>query len=177
MSDTIARIRRAHAAYAHASSRHQRLPNRPTLRLAVVTCMDGRINVNDALGLADGEAHIIRNAGGIVTEDVLRSLVVSQWALGTEEIMVVQHEGCGMIGLDEKDLAVRIAHETGATLSFQLGGFVDLESSVRGSVQRARDCHLLRHRHRVSGFILDLARMTLSEVVASGSPPTEQPLG
>jgi len=134
--------------------------------------MDGRINVNEALGLADGEAHIIRNAGGIVTEDVLRSLVVSQWALGTEEIMIVQHEGCGMIGLDEKDLAARIALETGATLSFQLGGFVDLESSVRGSVQRARECQLLRHRHWVSGFILDLESRTLREVVASGSPPT-----
>jgi len=171
VSETISRIRRANAAYARASAGRPTLSNRPTLQLAVITCMDGRINVHEALGLSDGEAHIIRNAGGIVTEDALRSLVVSQWALGTAEIVIIQHTGCGMMGLGENDLRTRIAQETGATLPFQLGGFVDLESSVRGSVQRARECQLLRQRERVSGFIFDLESRILREVDSGASPP------
>jgi carbonic anhydrase len=126
--------------------------------------MDGRINVNEALGLADGEAHILRNAGGLATDDVLRSLVVSQWALGTEEVVVIQHTGCGMLGLDEPSLCARIAQETGAELPFALAGFADMEASVRASVERIRGCPFVRARDRVSGCIFDLESRLLRQV-------------
>ena len=118
--------------------------------------MDARININEALGLADGEAHIIRNAGGLVTDDVLRSLILSQWAMGTEQIVVIQHTGCGLHGLDQEALAARITDETGATAPSGFGAFTDLEASVRGSLDQLRSCATLRARDNVSGFLFDV---------------------
>jgi carbonic anhydrase len=151
MADMVDRLLEANAAHAHSLASVPTGPARPTLGLAVVTCMDARINVNEALGLANGEAHVIRNAGGIVTDDVLRSLVVSQWALNTREVIVIQHTGCGMLRLDEGGLRARLAHESGEVLPFGLLGFDDLEASVRESVRRLKSCVFLHVRARVTG--------------------------
>ena len=164
MTPRLASIQSANEAYVRAAAQRPLLPSRPSLGLAVITCMDGRINVSEALGLADGEAHILRNAGGLATDDVLRSLVVSQWALGTEEVVVIQHSGCGMLGLDEPSLRARIAQETGAAPPFALAGFADLEASVRASVEHIRACQCLRARDRVSGCIFDLETRRLRQV-------------
>ena len=164
MTPRLARIQSANETYARSAAQRPLWPSRPSLGLAVVTCMDGRINVNEALGLADGEAHILRNAGGLATDDVLRSLVVSQWALGTEDVLVIQHTGCGMLGLDEPSLRAQIAQETGAELPLALGGFADLQASVRAAVGRIRACQSLRARDRVSGCIFDLESRLLRQV-------------
>lgn len=164
MTPRLASIRSANEAYARACAGRPVLPARPSLGLVVLTCMDCRINVHEALGLADGQAHILRNAGGLATDDVLRSLVVSQWALGTEEVLVIQHTTCGMLGLDEPSLRAQIAQETGAAPPWPLAGFEDLEASVHDSVERIRACQSLRARDRVSGFIFDLETRQLRQV-------------
>ena len=106
------------------------LPAHPRRKLAVVACMDARLDVANALGLGLGEAHVIRNAGGIVTDDVLRSLIVSHHVTGTQEIMVVNHTGCGMQGLQDEELAVRLERETGRSAPVSFHAFTDLEENV-----------------------------------------------
>ena len=141
------------------------LPASPARRLAIVTCMDVRLDVNDLLGLELGEAHIIRNAGGVVTDDVLRSLLLSQRLLGTREIIVVHHTDCGMLNLDEIAFADEITRETGDKPDFAFHGFADLEDSVRESMQRLRDCPFLPHREAIRGFVYEVESGRLREVV------------
>ncbi len=131
------------------------LPAQPARRIAIVTCMDARIDPMVLFGLAAGDAHVIRNAGGIVTDDVERSIAVSQRALGTVEVMVVHHRGCGMQG--ERDL--------GFTPPWPMGFFDDLEQDVRTGVARLRSSPALRHTDRIHGFVLDTASGRLSDVV------------
>lgn len=111
------------------------LPTQPRRRLAILTCMDSRIDVFAVLGLENGDAHIIRNAGGVVTEDVIRSLALSRWLLGTEEILVLQHTRCGLHHLDEAGLKARI-EASGAKVPFSFGSFDDVAESVAGSMRR-----------------------------------------
>lgn len=111
------------------------LPTQPRLRLAILTCMDSRIDVFAVLGLENGDAHILRNAGGVVTEDVIRSLALSRWVLGTEEILVLQHTRCGLHQLDEAGLKARI-EASGAKVPFSFGSFDDVAESVAGSVRQ-----------------------------------------
>jgi carbonic anhydrase len=138
---------------------------RPRLRLAIVTCMDARIDVAQAFGVRHGEAHVLRNAGGLVTDDVLRSLVLSQRLLGTVEVMVVQHTDCGLHGLRDADLAGRLSAQTGETVPFAFGGFDDLQESVRASVERVRACPLLASTNIVRGYVYETDTARLREVV------------
>jgi carbonic anhydrase len=138
---------------------------RPTRHTAVVCCMDARIDLFPLLGLRLGESHIIRNAGGIATDDVLRSLALSQRKLGTREVMVVHHTDCGLHGLDEAGLLADIEAEVGERPPFAFGAFVDLDASVRDSVVRVRSATFLPHRDAVRGFVVDVATGRLREVV------------
>jgi carbonic anhydrase len=138
----------------------------PARRVVVVTCMDARIDPALALGLVPGDAHVLRNAGGLVTDDVVRSLAISQHALGTREVMVVQHTRCGMQGLDENALALRIEADTGSPPgpAVHFGGFADLETSVRASLARLRSSRMLRHRDRIRGFVYGVETGRLHEI-------------
>jgi carbonic anhydrase len=140
--------------------------SRPRLRLAVVTCMDARFDVNRALGLREGDAHVLRNAGGLVTDDVLRSLVLSQHLLGTVEVMVIQHTDCGVHGLSDADLARRLAAGAGEAPPFGFGGFADLDDSVCRGVERIRTCPWLTSIQLVRGYVCDIDTGKLREVLA-----------
>jgi carbonic anhydrase len=137
---------------------------RPRMRVAVVTCMDARIDLFQTLGLRLGDVHMLRNAGGLVTDDVLRSLVLSQRQMGTQEIMVVQHTSCGLHGLRDADLAGRVEAETGEALPFAFGGFDDPATSVRRSLRRVRECSWLPSRYEIRGFVYDVDTAALTEV-------------
>lgn len=138
------------------------LPAAPAKALAVVACMDARIDVYRILGLDPGDAHVMRNAGGIVTDDVLRSLVVSQHALGARQVVLIHHTGCGMLGLDEGKLKTRAEQATGAAPEFPLGGFSDLEESVRASAARIANSPFLRFE-KIRGFVYDVKTGRLEE--------------
>jgi carbonic anhydrase len=133
------------------------LPGRPALGLAVVACMDARLDLHRILGLAEGDAHILRNAGGAVTEDVLRSLVVSQRLLGTRRIVLVHHTDCGMTGFRDEALKEEIERETGIRPPFAFETFTDVEEDVRQSIRRIKACPFLPYREEVLGFVYDVA--------------------
>jgi carbonic anhydrase len=136
----------------------------PTRHTAVVCCMDARIDLFPLLGLRLGESHIIRNAGGIVTDDVLRSLALSQRKLGTREVMVVHHTNCGLHGLDDDALLDEIEAEVGTRPPFRFGAFDDLDESVRESVERVRSAPFVPYRDVVRGFVVDVATGRLRPV-------------
>lgn len=135
----------------------------PLSRLAIVACMDARLDVHEALGLRTGDAHVIRNAGGLVTDDVVRSLIVSQELLGTEEILVIGHTGCGLEGADENEMRSRLATRTGRRSDIAFGTFANLEASVRVQVERLRADPWLRPVP-IHGLIFDVASGRLNEV-------------
>ena len=136
---------------------------RPSRRLAVLACMDARIDLYDLLGLKRGDAHIIRNAGGLVSEDALRSLSASQRLLGTEEIVVVMHRDCGLDGASDESFAAALAAD-GADPGWRLGGFADLERTLRAGLDRLRSSPALIHRDRVRGLIYDPASGALEDI-------------
>ncbi len=158
------------ADYA-ASSDLGALPAAPGRKAAIVACMDARMETGRLLGLVEGEAHVIRNAGGVVTDDVLRSLVISQRLLGTTEIILVQHTGCGMLTFRDDDLKDAIEAETGLRPAFAMEAFADLRASVRQSMRRIRACPFLPLKDQVSGFILDLETGRLEAVPFDGQEP------
>jgi carbonic anhydrase len=130
----------------------------PLSGLAIVACMDARLDVEEALGLRTGDAHIIRNAGGLVTDDVIRSLIVSQQLLSTNEIVVIAHTGCGLHGADEEGLRATVADSAGVDVddvSISFGAFADLEGSVRAQVEILRTHELIR-RVPVHGLVFDV---------------------
>ena len=137
---------------------------RPTRRLAIVTCMDSRIDVFAALGLGDGEAHVLRNAGGVITDDVIRSLAISQRRLGTEEVMLIHHTDCGMGLITDDGFRAELQEATGMAPAFAIESFVDVEANVRQSIFRIRHSVFLPHRDRVRGFVYDVDRGGLLEV-------------
>lgn len=157
------RILEANAAYAAGFDRSADRPVQPARRLAVVACMDSRVDVFSALGLALGEAHVVRNAGGIVTDDVIRSVMLSQRTLGTSEIVLVQHTDCGLMRIREDETRARIAAEAGAEPPFALGAFQDLDESVRGGVKRLMESPFIAHKN-VRGFVFDVNTGELREV-------------
>jgi carbonic anhydrase len=136
----------------------------PARHLAVVGCMDGRLDLPAILGLHTGDAHIIRNAGGVATDDVIRSLVVSQRLLGTRAVMLVHHTECGMLTFADDELKAQIEQETGVRPPFALEAFADLDADVRQSVARIRLSPYLPHRDEVRGFVYDLRTGRLREV-------------
>ena len=140
------------------------VPVPPKSKAAVVTCMDARIETGRLLGLEEGDAHVIRNAGGVVTEDVLRSLLISQRLLGTEEILLIHHTECGMATFRDDDVKDAIAAETGLRPSFALEAFADEEEDVRQSIRRIQACPFIPVRDKVRGFVYDVKTGRLNEV-------------
>jgi len=137
---------------------------RPTRAVAVLACMDARMDVYALLGLAPGEAHVIRNAGGEVTEDVLRSLTISQHELGTTEIILIHHTKCGMQTFTNKEFKHELETETGHKPHWATLAFSDVDADVRKSLARVRGCPFLRHTDQVRGFVFDVADGSLREV-------------
>jgi Carbonic anhydrase len=154
-------IPQANATYAASFTGPQDAP--PRRQLAVIACMDARLDLLPALGLEIGDAHVIRNAGGIPTEDVLRSLAISQHELGTREVAVIHHTGCGMGDFDDEAFRARLAADTGVTPGWDVPGFTDIAADVRCSAQTVRDCPWLPHRDNVRGYVFDVATGTVTE--------------
>ena len=137
---------------------------KPSRGLVVVTCMDARIDVLAALGLSNGEAHVLRNAGGVVSDDVIRSLAISQRKLGTREVMLIHHTNCGMETISDDGFSTELQEETGLAPDFPIESFADVESDVRASIEKVRRSPFLAHRDEVRGFVYDVADGRLREV-------------
>ncbi len=137
----------------------------PTRHLAIVTCMDSRIDSFRIFGLDSGEAHILRNAGGLASDDMLRSLVLSQRLLQTREIVLMHHTQCGLHGADEPKLRAELAADTGEQPAYEFGAFEDLDEAVRAAIRRVREHRFLPHRDRVRGFVYDVDTGHLREVI------------
>ena len=137
---------------------------RPSRRLAVVACMDSRLDVFGALGLGLGEAHVIRNAGGIVSDDVIRSLAISQRRLGTEDIILIQHTDCGMLTITDDGFRRELQEATGIAPGFAIESFTDLEANVGQSLERLRNSPFVAYRERIRGFIYDVDTGALREI-------------
>ena len=161
--DTIEELLANNRAFAE-SLPDQHLDVEPQRQLAIVTCMDSRLDVFQALGLAHGEAHILRNAGGVITDDVIRSLAVSQRRLGTREIMLIHHTDCGMLKLTDDGFRAELQDATGTAPSFAIESFTDLDANVRQSVLRVRRSAFLLHTDSVRGFVYDVDTQQLREV-------------
>ena len=138
----------------------------PQSHLAIVTCMDSRLDVFAALGLGDGEAHILRNAGGVITDDVIRSLAISQRRLGTREVMLIHHTDCGMQKITDDGFRAELQEATGTAPAFAIESFGDVDADVRQSILRVRRCPFLLHREVVRGFVYDVDTHRLREVEA-----------
>ncbi len=136
----------------------------PARRAAVVACMDARLDPARLLGLAEGDAHVIRNAGGVVTDDVIRSLVISQRLLGTEEIVLIHHTDCGMLTFRDDELKDAIEADTGLRPAFALEAFADLEENVRQSMRRIQASPFIPNKHRIRGFVYEVKTGRLREV-------------
>jgi len=142
-----------------------RSDGRPARRMAIVTCMDPRVDALRALGLGEGDAHVLRNAGGMVTDDVIRSLTVSQHILQTREIVLIQHTDCGMARLDAARLRAELEVEAGVAPPFAVTALGDdLDAEMRKSIQRIRRCPFLPYRDRVRGYIYDVDTHRLREI-------------
>jgi carbonic anhydrase len=159
VDDLLQHNRRYAAGYVNYG-----LTARPTLAIAVVVCMDARIDVHAMLGLAQGDAHVIRNAGGVITDDVLRSLLISQRLLGTRDVMLVHHTGCGLLDFTDDELADAVERDTGVRPPFALGAISDLDEDMRLSIRTVADCPYLPHREVVRGFVYEVATGKLREV-------------
>jgi carbonic anhydrase len=142
------------------------LPMPPSRQVAVVACMDARLNVYAALGLAEGESHVIRNAGGVVTEDVVRSLAISQRLLGTTEIILIHHTDCGMLTFTDDAFKQSIQDDTGLRPAWAAEAFPDVDADVRQSLARIQASPFIVHKDRVRGFVFDVASGRLNEVSA-----------
>jgi carbonic anhydrase len=140
------------------------LPVPPSKHLAVVACMDARLNVYGILGLADGEAHVIRNAGGVITDDEIRSLAISQRLLGTTEIILIHHTDCGMLTFTDDAFKRSIQDETGIKPSWSAEAFADLDEDVRQSIARIKASPFVPHTDAIRGFVFDVATGKLNEV-------------
>ena len=140
------------------------LPMPPGKALAVVACMDARLNVYALLGLSEGEAHVIRNAGGVVSDDVLRSLVISQRLLGTREVVLVHHTDCGMLTFTDDQVKADIEADVGLRPHFALEAFSDLEKDIRQSIARIKASPFVPHKDSIRGFVYDVRTGALQEV-------------
>ena len=150
------------AAYAAQFSGPLPLP--PAKGVAVVACMDARLNVYGILGLNEGEAHVIRNAGGVVTDDEIRSLAISQRLLGTTEIILIHHTDCGMLTFTDDEFKAAIQADTGIKPAWSAEAFSDLDEDVRQSIARIKGSPFVPHSDQVRGFVFDVATGKLNEV-------------
>jgi carbonic anhydrase len=144
------------------------LPMPPAKRLAVLACMDARLDVHKILGIEEGDAHVIRNAGGVVTDDAIRSLTISQRLLGTDEIVLIHHTDCGMLTFKDDEVKAAIEKDIGIRPAFALEAFPDLEADVRQSIARIEASPFIAHKN-VRGFVYDVASGKLNEVKAKAS--------
>ena len=149
---------------AYAASFTGPLPLPPAKHVAVVACMDARLNVYAILGLREGEAHVIRNAGGVVTEDEIRSLAISQRLLGTREVILIHHTDCGMLTFTDDEFKRSIQDETGLKPAWAAEAFSDLDEDVRQSIKRIVSSPFVPHTDSVRGFVFDVATGRLNEV-------------
>ena len=140
------------------------LPMPPSRNIAVIACMDARLNVYGSLGLNEGEAHVIRNAGGVVTDDEIRSLAISQRLLGTREIILIHHTDCGMLTFTDDAFKRSIQDETGIKPAWSAESFTDLDEDVRQSLARIQASPFVPHKDAVRGFVFDVATGKLNEV-------------
>ena len=140
------------------------LPLPPARKVAVVACMDARLNPYGILGLQEGDAHVIRNAGGVITDDEIRSLAISQRLLGTEEIVLIHHTGCGMLTFTDDDFKAQIQQDTGIKPEWAAEAFADLDGDVRQSIARIKASPFLPHKDRVRGFVYEVESGKLREV-------------
>lgn len=138
---------------------------RPSMQVAILTCMDSRIRVFEIFGLKQGEAHVLRNAGGVVTDDMIRSLALSQRKLGTREVLLVHHTNCGLELVTEDDFKDELEQDSGMRPTWSVEAFREVKDSVRGSVNRVRHSPFLPHRDKVRGFVYDVHTGELTEVV------------
>jgi carbonic anhydrase len=141
------------------------LPLPPAKGTAVVACMDARLNVYAILGLKEGDSHVIRNAGGVVTDDEIRSLAISQRLLGTTEIILIHHTDCGMLTFTDDQFKRAIQDETGIKPEWAAESFTDLDEDVRQSIARIKASPFIPHRESIRGFIFDVATGKLNEVI------------
>lgn len=139
----------------------------PAKHLAVLACMDARLDVHKILGLGEGDAHVIRNAGGVATDDAIRSLVISQRLLGTKEIVLLHHTDCGMLTFKDDDVKRQIESEVGIRPAFALEAFPDLEKDVQQSIARIEASPFIPDKSRIRGFVYDVKTGRLSEVKAT----------
>ncbi len=150
-------------AYA-ASFQKGDLPLPPARGVAVVACMDARLDVHKILGLEEGDVHVIRNAGGVITDDEVRSLTISQRLLGTREVILIHHTDCGMLTFSDDELKAQIHEEVGMKPHFSMESFSDLEEDVRQSVTRIQASPFIPHKESVRGFIYEVETGRLREV-------------
>jgi carbonic anhydrase len=151
------------AAYAENFDKGE-LPLPPARGVAVVACMDARLNVYGMLGLQEGDAHVIRNAGGVITDDEIRSLTISQRLLGTREIILIHHTDCGMLTFTDDELRQQIHEEAGIKPRFSMESFSDLEEDVRQSIARIRNSPFIPNKDSVRGFVYEVETGRLREV-------------
>jgi carbonic anhydrase len=150
-------------AYAAAFDKGD-LPLPPARQVAVVACMDARLNPYGLLGLTEGDAHVIRNAGGVITEDEIRSLAISQRLLGTEEIILIHHTDCGMLTFSDDEFREQIRAETGIKPPWAAEAFSDLDTDVRQSIARIQASPFIPRKSSVRGFVYDVKTGRLTEV-------------
>ncbi len=152
------------AAYADRFAAGRHVDRRPRCHLAVVACMDARMDLFNLLGLSVGDAHLLRNAGGVVTDDVIRSLTISQRALGTREVVLVHHTDCGLLTLSDDAFKAEIEAETGVRPAWAVESFRDPAADIRQSMRRIRLSPFVPHRDAVRGFVYDVDTGVLHEV-------------
>src|ERR671912_2098236 len=140
------------------------LPIPPAMHVAVVTCMDARLSPFVMLGLQEGDAHVIRNAGGVITDDEIRSLVISQRLLGTREIMLIQHTDCGMLTFSDDEVKQQIQDDVGIKPHFALEAFADLDDNVRQSIARIKTSPFVPNKDDIRGFVYEVETGRLREV-------------
>jgi carbonic anhydrase len=154
---------RRNATYAESFSKGD-LALPPARRVAVLACMDARLDVHQILGLDVGDAHVIRNAGGVATDDAIRSLLISQRLLGTEEIILLHHTDCGMLSFTDDQLKAQVEADTGIRPHFALEAFGDVASDVKQSIARIQASPFLPRKDRIRGFVYDVRTGRLTEV-------------
>jgi carbonic anhydrase len=161
MSQTEQLLRNNEAAAKTFKKGH--LPVPPSRKTAILACMDARLDVNKILGLEEGDAHVIRNAGGVATEDAIRSLVISQRLLGTEEIILIHHTDCGMLTFRDEDLKNKIEAETGVRPTFSFEAFPSLDEDVLRQIARIRASPFIPVKDKIRGFVYDVKTGRLRE--------------
>jgi carbonic anhydrase len=157
------RMLQSNESYASSFTKGD-LPLPPGRKVAVLACMDARLDPARVLGLEEGDAHVIRNAGGVVTEDALRSLTISQNLLATEEIVLIHHTDCGMLTFTDEELADKLENETGGRPDWRAQAFTDVEQDVREGIERIRQSPFVPHTDSVRGFVYEVESGRLREV-------------